>query len=128
LGHRWIVALLSVLLLVPAIVSLGLESRIGGGLSKACLALGALSYPLYLIHDPLASIVASWIIHSGHSGLLRIGAMIFAPSVVLLAWAVHQWVDMPVRAWLTRTFSKKWAPAGAVIPASTPSRTAAPSE
>ncbi|MGZ3272451.1 MAG: acyltransferase family protein [Caulobacteraceae bacterium] len=99
-GFRWIIALLSALLVVPAIVSLGLASQVRGRLAKICLALGAISYPLYLIHDPLAMLVASNLIRHGRSDLLPIGAAVFVPGVIALALAVHYWVDVPVRAWL----------------------------
>lgn len=115
-GLRWIIALLSVLMLVPAIVALGLASEVGGRLSKVCLALGALSYPLYLIHDPLGMLVASNLIRFGHSNLLPIAAAVFAPATVLLALVVHYWVDEPVRAWLGKAFANRRS-AGAVVPA-----------
>jgi peptidoglycan/LPS O-acetylase OafA/YrhL len=97
---RWASAFLSALFLVPAIVSLGLVSQVGGRAAKACLALGALSYPLYMINNPLATLVAANLTHYGRADLLPVARVLFAVTVPLLAWAVHRWVDEPVRSWL----------------------------
>jgi peptidoglycan/LPS O-acetylase OafA/YrhL len=100
-------ALLSVLVLSPMIVALGLVSELRGGWAKACLVLGACSYPLYLIHDPLAMLVAGNLIHHGHADLLPIAAAAFAPATVVLALAVHYWLDMPVTASLSRALKAR---------------------
>lgn len=114
-GLRWIVSLGSVLVLVPMIVSLGLESRVGAEWAKPCLALGALSYPLYLIHDPLAMFAGAVLTRSGHVEGRPVVVVVFAVTVPALAWAVHRWVDEPLRAWLGRRLPMRAAPT--ILPA-----------
>ena len=59
----------------------------------ALVAIGLISYPLYLFHWPLLSLAT--IFANGHpSGILKL-TMIFAAG--LLAWCSHRYVEIPVR-------------------------------
>lgn len=63
--------------------------------------LGAASYPLYLLHWPLAELASrrfpGWIAaNPNDSGLA------FAAAVLLMSVLLDRFVDVPVRAWLTR--------------------------
>lgn len=96
--------LLAVLLLFPALVWLAMHAGAGAG-ARLCAWLGALSYPLYVLHVPAARLlngslekglhlaVADWFPYVG-VGLLAL----LLPACVL----IERHVDAPLRARLLR--------------------------
>jgi peptidoglycan/LPS O-acetylase OafA/YrhL len=84
------VALVALVALVPAIRRVDLP---------VLTALGALTYPLYLTHE-----YVGWaVIQVLHPVLGRWGTLAAAVgSVLLLAWAIHRWVERPVQRPLRR--------------------------
>ena len=72
-----------------------------GGLLRVRPAqwLGALSYPLYLLHWPFIVAIISflnwWDPGMGQRGVLLILLAIGMPMLLLGAWAVHIWIEKP---------------------------------
>ncbi len=94
---------LVVLIVAPLVVVVALDADrvVLPGLS---LFLGAISYGLYIIHEPLFLMMTAI---SGRFGidrtLLRTGA---APCVIGLAWFLNRYYDPPARRLLTRLLSR----------------------
>jgi peptidoglycan/LPS O-acetylase OafA/YrhL len=101
--HGWIgVAydLAFVALGVPMLVILAVRSEPAPRLRPLFGFLGAISYALYALHEPIVQALRRFA--AGHGGVpqyLEIGALV-VPGLVLLAWAADRVVDTPVRAWL----------------------------
>jgi peptidoglycan/LPS O-acetylase OafA/YrhL len=99
---KWIYESAIVVFLFPAIVILGARTEPTPAVEAACLFLGKLSYPLYILHYPfirlfshLARVLA---IRSDQIWILVSVEMICAVVFAIIAMKVF---DEPVRAWLT---------------------------
>ena len=81
----------------------------GPRLSAVCRFLGRLSYPLYLMHYPLVYLFFMWIDthHDAPFSVLAFTSVSVFLLSLLAAYAAMTLWDEPVRAWLTRRFSKK---------------------
>jgi peptidoglycan/LPS O-acetylase OafA/YrhL len=106
---RPVLALASVFFVFPTIVTLGLASDLGRRLETTCRTLGAISYPLYLIHFPLIQTVGGLLIQHGLSAYLLLAAILFGPAAAALAWMMDRWIDAPVRSVATRMFADWWS-------------------
>ena len=100
---KWIYESASVVLVFPALVLLGARAEPGPAMKVACLFLGKISYPLYILHYPfirlfshLARVLA---VKSDRMWMIVSVEMICAIAVAAIAVKVF---DEPVRAWLTR--------------------------
>jgi peptidoglycan/LPS O-acetylase OafA/YrhL len=92
-------------LIFPAILFFGAHLSLPTAATKLCSLLGDISYPLYLIHDPLmwplyCTRVRSYFAHS-----VLATPVDFATIAVLIAiaWWVSRVYDAPVRKWLNTT-------------------------
>lgn len=103
--------LLCTLVAFPAIVFLGacgahttVAEKPAG---RMCEFLGAISYPVYIIHYPLMYYFYHIVWTRGLTPLqaLPYMAAIFV-SVVIMAWLLLKYYDQPVRAWLSRKAKK----------------------
>lgn len=74
-------------------------------LYKPLLWMGALSYPLYLIHQNIGITLMTTLINSGYSDAISFTAA-FALSIVL-AQMIFSFVEKPARAWLSKRYLKK---------------------
>ncbi len=90
--YGWWFDILCVLLGFPLLLGLGAQARITPGLSRFWYWSGALSYPLYIIHEPVLR--AAYRLHMDDRA-----AMLLA---IILAWAALCWFDVPLRATLAR--------------------------
>lgn len=88
----WWYDMLCVVVLFPLLLCLGAQARETAGLHPFWYWAGALSYPLYVIHEPVLRAVFRL-----HGGALPAMALAIA-----LAWALLRWYDEPVRRWLAR--------------------------
>lgn len=101
--HNGLYEAVAILLLFPVIVMAGAGSEVVGRRQLAvCRWLGAISYPLYLIHYPLIYLYFGW--QRTHAGLpaqvhVFAGVSVFILSVAL-AWGVLRLYDEPVRRYL----------------------------
>lgn len=110
--HLWMNGLyesVCIILLFPLIVVIGAGGSMRGETTiKICKFLGALSYPLYIIHFPLICTYWAWV--KDHqvpfSTGLRAGLGVLIASIAL-AYAALKWYDEPVRKWLAGKFLKK---------------------
>lgn len=101
----WLYELVVVTLYLPGIVWLGAGSTARRGWLSLCIALGALSYPLYVIHAPVWTAVRAWddkqfneVLHdyAPWSGYLLIAGL------CLVCWWLDKAVDYPLRRRLSR--------------------------
>lgn len=99
---------LAVLLLLPALVSVAVNSEPQPGWIGTFRLLGVTSYAIYMLHPPLITCI-DWLadklrIRYGHwtpwSGVIIL-ALIFAA-----AYVADRFYDKPVRAWLTGRFNR----------------------
>jgi peptidoglycan/LPS O-acetylase OafA/YrhL len=96
-----LLSLTIVLFVFPAIVALGARAKVHAHLIRFCSVLGELSYPVYLIHQPVFRIIrnlqtVSPVTVRPWAGLL-LGCLISVVGSQLLL----TFYDKPVRKWLT---------------------------
>jgi len=97
------IALGLVLVVMPMIVWVGAAVEPSPGMSRFCLIIGQLSYPIYILHGPLLRAGAEVKTRLGLAGLEVIAinvALFFA--VTLFAYLALKLFDEPARAWLGR--------------------------
>ena len=87
----------------PLVVAMGAGSQ-GGG--RFCRFLGEISYPVYIMHFPLAYMQMAWV--KAHASApvaqhVAVNVSIFALAFAV-AWAALKLYDIPARAWLARFF------------------------
>jgi len=111
-GHLWMNGLyeaVCIIFLFPLIVSIGAGSHMTGKYTiKVCQFLGALSYPLYIIHYPLIYLHLAWVTNNKipmPTGLL--GGLVVLIAAIVIAFLCLKLYDEPVRKWLTNRFLKK---------------------
>ena len=95
----------------PVILLMGAGiDRMTGWLGRLCRFTGQLSYPLYIIHYPLIYMFGHWV-WSTHpaQGTLRLVALALLATEISIATLLLYAYDLPVRAWLTRTFIERKA-------------------
>lgn len=106
---------LCIVAVFPLVVYLGASGTVRAGLpARACGFLGAISYPIYIIHYPFVYTYTAWV--ANHKVTVREGAPVAIATLlfcVALAYACLKFYDMPVRAWLTRKYMRKATPAPA---------------
>ncbi len=93
-----------ILVLIPLLVSMGAGSPLKGAKTSAfCRFLGEISYPLYIIHLPIAYLQMAWV--SNHPNAARGTVVLLSCGVFLVsiaaAYACLRLYDAPVRRWLT---------------------------
>jgi peptidoglycan/LPS O-acetylase OafA/YrhL len=106
----------AIILVFPLVVWLGASGSLhGAAATRTCAFLGAISYPLYILHYPLVYTYTAWVANTKPAlpEALPVAALAFAASV-LLAWACLKWYDEPVRRWLARRLLARRASAPAV--------------
>jgi peptidoglycan/LPS O-acetylase OafA/YrhL len=107
--HLWINGVFdsfSILFLFPAIVYMGASGEIKGKvMSKICLFLGDISYPIYIIHYPLIYIFTAWVCDN-HVSMVQAwpaGLLVLTASIAI-AYGCLKLYDLPVRKWLTKQY------------------------
>lgn len=112
--HLWLNGMYDTLccvVLFPCIVYFGAAGKVTNKYSiKICAFLGAISYPLYMVHYPFIYLYYAWV---------KNGQLTFAESLpgalgvffgsILLAYLCLKLYDEPLRKWLTKRFTKKQA-------------------
>lgn len=101
-----------ILLLFPLIVLTGTGSVTSTAFStRVCKFLGAISYPVYIIHFPFVYLQIAWVEKHPDAPLfahIAVGAGVVFIAI-LLAWALLKAYDEPVREWLKVHWLKKKA-------------------
>ena len=99
---------LCTLIVFPAIVYLGASGITTDAWSqRTCEFLGAISYPVYIIHYPFMYMFYAWVWSRGlsFSQVWPVAGAIIV-TVIVLAWLFLRYYDEPVRRWLTARFLK----------------------
>ncbi|MFT3844335.1 MAG: hypothetical protein QM725_04730 [Lacibacter sp.] len=66
-----------------------------------CRFSGDLSYPLYMIHYPLLWVFLSYMeVYKPAMGLLKLLIPVCTLLLIVLAWLVMKYIDIPVRSFL----------------------------
>ncbi len=102
LSH-WIVVLLAVA--APLAVTACIAAKRLPIAPPICLALGALMYPLYLMHQTVGYILFNNLRWFGRPTILGLDTMI---AMVLLCWLFYESVDRPLRALVNRGLKNLW--------------------
>jgi peptidoglycan/LPS O-acetylase OafA/YrhL len=87
----------AVLVVFPALVWLGAGARVGPRLGGACLWLGAVSYPIYVLHEPLVRLASNLTRKFGVSDPVVVSGLCFGLAIAA-AWAASALYDKPLRA------------------------------
>lgn len=92
-----------------ALVSLAAFGRLPIAGWRVMTFFGAISYPLYLLHQQIGYVVILWLQGSGATPLLSMA--VAAIIVVLLAWALHRLVEKPSMKLVSRWRARRKAAA-----------------
>ncbi|WP_324671532.1 acyltransferase [Hymenobacter sp. GOD-10R] len=100
---NWLIDSVVVLFYFPLLVALGAGARLTIRAAKLCTFLGAISYPLYMIHYPFLWVFLSYIEKqkpplSTLAMLIPLGVLL----LLLLAYGIMRFVDTPLRAYLSK--------------------------
>lgn len=88
----------------PLLVYLGASEQVTGKVTRRlCHLLGAISYPLYMVHYPFIYWYYAWVKNENLSFQQSLpGAIALVAGAVVLAYVCLTRYDEPVRKWLTR--------------------------
>lgn len=92
------------LFVFPAIVYLGASGVTTDAVSgRTCEFLGAISYPVYIVHYPFMYLFYAWVWKNSLT-LEQVWpvAVAMVVGVIVLAWLLMRYYDAPVRKWLSR--------------------------
>lgn len=113
--HMWMNGLyetIAILVVFPLVVSIGAGSQVSGRRWTAlCKFLGFVSYPLYIMHLPLAYLQKNWAVEHPDAPTeihIFVGIATFLMSVAV-AYASLKLYDIPVREWLKEHWLHKEA-------------------
>jgi hypothetical protein len=81
----------------------------GDARSSAVLAIGGLTYPLYLLHQNIGYLVFKHIEHLARPSIL---VLAIATAMIAASWAVWRYVDRPAQQLLKRALTKAAARLG----------------
>jgi peptidoglycan/LPS O-acetylase OafA/YrhL len=99
-----VVFVITLIFVVMAVCTLTRVAHLGGARLSA---FGALTYPLYLMHQEWGN----WVINVGHDRLGRSTTLLAAVGLsVVLAYAVHRWVERPVGPRLRKILVREMSP------------------
>ncbi|MDB5258578.1 MAG: Peptidoglycan/LPS O-acetylase OafA/YrhL, contains acyltransferase and SGNH-hydrolase domain [Chitinophagaceae bacterium] len=100
--NDWITELFFVIIIFPLLLASGAGSQVSGFFHKACIFLGDLSYPLYMLHYWMMWILIAYMNTApGEKNLHLAGAIIVVASIAL-AYAALKLYDEPIRKLLKR--------------------------
>ena len=98
--------LFSLFIVFPLILCIGAGGEIGNAASaRICKFLGAISYPLYMVHYPFIHIYHAWAVDNALVYPLGVHvtiAVCFTLGSILLAWLTLKLYDEPVRRWMSK--------------------------
>lgn len=98
---NWIAEPLIVIFYFPLLVALGAGARTNSRTHHICKFSGEISYPLYMVHYPFIWLYMSYVEMYKPSMGEMMGVMIAGTILLLLlAYGILRWLDMPLRNWL----------------------------
>lgn len=92
------------LVVFPLVVWLGASGITTDRFSqRTCEFLGAISYPVYIVHYPLMYLFYAWAWHGGYgfNQAWPVAAGVVVASIAI-AWLAMKYYDTPVRRWLSK--------------------------
>lgn len=89
-----------VLAVFPTLILLGAKASLSLLQARLCSILGMLSYPVYLLHDPIGRLVGFVVKQRFPQPGVLIGTSLVGS--VLASWLILRWVDEPVRRFLRK--------------------------
>lgn len=101
----WLYELAVLTLYMPVIVWLGSGSKPAGAWLPTLVALGALSYPLYVIHAPVWTAIRAFNGWQGNTFLhdhAPLSGILLIISLCVVAWWLDKAVDYPIRRQLSK--------------------------
>ncbi|GAA3758849.1 acyltransferase [Terriglobus aquaticus] len=107
-AHLVVIDIVCALLAFPLLVLLAASSTPGPRATSVCKFLGAISYPVYLLHIPLYFVFAGIYRHAPGKAApptLTMG-IVYLPTLLVLSWLAVRFVDAPLRATLTRRLQR----------------------
>lgn len=115
-GLNGLVDVVAVLLIFPLAIWLGAHAQVKTNTARWFALLGAISYPIYVMHIPMARLFETLVRHS-EIGVTLAAANLTAPLFALLllvtAWALDRYYDQPIRNSLQRIWGLRSRPAPA---------------
>ncbi|WP_320110684.1 acyltransferase [Draconibacterium orientale] len=94
---------LIVLFYFPLLIALGAGSSLSAPLQKTCVFMGNISYPLYMTHYAFIWLFGNYFVAKSPSNQQLVWIILFGTiALVIFAWLVMRFVDMPVRRYLSR--------------------------
>jgi peptidoglycan/LPS O-acetylase OafA/YrhL len=94
---------LAVVVVFPAIVFVGALDEPSPRVGTLCLALGRISYPVYILHWPVLKVFANYFFSHNLTGLrLYVGFVLELLAAIAFAYCAMIFIDDPVRAFLNR--------------------------
>lgn len=105
---NWFMDPVLVVVYFPFLIALGAATTTSPFWSSVCKKLGDLSYPLYVIHYPFLWIFLSYVEAEKPSpDQLRIVIPLAATGIIILAYLILTYVDVPIRRYLVRQNTPK---------------------
>lgn len=99
---------LTIIFIFPIIIYLGAIGNVKNKVTeKFCTFLGDISYPIYILHFPLAYAFYAWVTNNNipiETGIL-VGVLLLLASIAM-SYAALKLYDEPIRKWLTNKFMK----------------------
>lgn len=98
----------AIIFIFPLIIFLGASGTIKSQTAnKFCSFLGELSYPIYMVHFPIAYVFYAWVVNNKLSleQAWPIGLFAFALSIAL-AYLALKLYDLPLRKWLNKKYGR----------------------
>jgi len=75
-------------------------------LDRTLILLGTASYPIYVMHKPLASLVV-YFMPSLVGPYAPFSGLVFLAALVAMSVVLEKYYDIPIRRWLSQRFIKK---------------------
>jgi peptidoglycan/LPS O-acetylase OafA/YrhL len=100
-GQRLWIDLLAVFAIFPALIYLGAGAR-GGRFSGLWALLGAISYPLYILHWPMLQVLVHVQPFGDVTAHGLTGTAVLSGLCIAVAYVAERWLDRPVRKWLSQ--------------------------
>jgi peptidoglycan/LPS O-acetylase OafA/YrhL len=122
IGLNAVNSVLIVALVFPPLIHMSSGVQVKGRLARACSFLGDLSYPLYLIHFPILTLMVFITSRlDPEDSFLGFSVAVSVIVCVGLSHAALKLIDEPIRRWLTHRASQRKSEAGILSVSRTPS-------
>jgi len=105
--YNWITEPIIVLFYFPLLVALGAVTNLSPSLTKLCNLSGEISYPLYMTHYPFVWVFLTYFaVVKPSMQTLWVVIPVSVALLVLLAYLIMRFVDLPLRKYLREKFIK----------------------